>query len=393
MSPLKIAILLSYICVATLSAAMITPALPHLQAVFSLGPGEVEWIVTVFLFGYVFGQLIYGPLANRFGRLTSMRFGLVINLIGCFLCLTSYYTNSYSLLLFGRLVTALGAACGLTCTFILLYELLGQERAKHALAFAVVSFSLGVGLGVSIGGIVAEYWNWGGIFWVLLLHGALALWGTWLYDEPLQEKQSLHIVHLIRGYVHVLKNPLFIIFSLVLAASAIVNYTYSASAPLIAHGRLNLSPSEYGYWNLINIIGMLGSGFGARWLLKKYKPIAVIVYSIAFLALCIGSLFLQYLFDSKSASWFFITTMVAYFFSGLLFPCGTHYALSSVNDKGSGSSMMSFINMGTACLSVLIMGYLPFLHLTNLVVILILFLGGVSAALFSVRRRLGKLSH
>jgi DHA1 family bicyclomycin/chloramphenicol resistance-like MFS transporter len=78
----KTGILLSYICIASLSAAMITPALPHIQSFFYLSKGAVEWVVSIFLLGYVIGQLIYAPIANRYGRLTALRAGLVF-LLDC----------------------------------------------------------------------------------------------------------------------------------------------------------------------------------------------------------------------------------------------------------------------------------------------------------------------
>ena len=112
--------LLSYISIASVSAAIITPALPEIQAHFSLSLGAVEWIISAFLIGYVGGQLIYGPLANQFGRLKALRIGLVINLFGIVICLMALVVDIYWLLIIGRLITALGAASGLACTFMLI---------------------------------------------------------------------------------------------------------------------------------------------------------------------------------------------------------------------------------------------------------------------------------
>lgn len=70
--------LLSYISIASVSAAMITPALPHIEHTFALSTGTVEWVVSTFLIGYVLGQLIYAPLANVYGRLNALEWGLNI---------------------------------------------------------------------------------------------------------------------------------------------------------------------------------------------------------------------------------------------------------------------------------------------------------------------------
>ena len=71
MNGMKTTILLSYICVASFSAAIITPALPQIQTVFHLTQGNLNWVVTIFLIGYMIAQLIYTPLENRYGRLNA----------------------------------------------------------------------------------------------------------------------------------------------------------------------------------------------------------------------------------------------------------------------------------------------------------------------------------
>lgn len=65
--------LLSYISIASVSAAIITPALPHIEQTFILNSGTVEWVVSTFLIGYVIGQLIYAPLASVYGRLNALK--------------------------------------------------------------------------------------------------------------------------------------------------------------------------------------------------------------------------------------------------------------------------------------------------------------------------------
>lgn len=151
--------LLSYISIASVSAAIITPALPEIQAQYGLKSESVEWIVSAFLIGYVVGQLIYGPLANRFGRLKALRIGLMINVLGVAVCFSALTLNAYWLLIVGRLITALGAASGLACTFMLINEWLPEVQRKAAMAYSVLSFAFGVGFAVMIGGLITQYWQ------------------------------------------------------------------------------------------------------------------------------------------------------------------------------------------------------------------------------------------
>ncbi len=78
---------------------------------------------------------IYAPIANRYGRLFALRSGLILNLIGILLCLLAVPLHIFWVLVLARGITALGAASGLCCTFMLLNESLSPERAKHALSF------------------------------------------------------------------------------------------------------------------------------------------------------------------------------------------------------------------------------------------------------------------
>ena len=82
LSQSKIVLLLSYITIASISAAIITPGLPLIEHSYELGHGALEWVISIYLLGYMLGQLIYGPLANQFGRLWALRCGLLLNLLG-----------------------------------------------------------------------------------------------------------------------------------------------------------------------------------------------------------------------------------------------------------------------------------------------------------------------
>lgn len=379
MGKLKICLLLSYICIASISVAIITPALPQIESFFVLTHGLVEWVISIFLLGYVIGQLVYGPLANRFGRLSALRSGLVINILGIILCIISVWFTSYNLMLLGRLITALGSAAGLSCTFMLVNELLSKEQAKQAMSFTIVSFTIGIGLAVTVGGILTQYLGWQYCFGILLVHGILMLLFTWQFPETLINPVELHPLIILSRYSQALKNSNLIIYSLVVGLVSAVSYCYSAAAPIYAQSVLNLSPDLYAYWNFFNISGMLLSGYLSSYLMKKYSAEKVLLLGLCLLAPCLLSLLLIATLGQAIPFWFFVTTMLLYLFSGILFPAGSYLASNAITDKGISSSMMSFINMGSAMSAVIVMGYLPLSTIMAFTVTLLLFYIVVSA--------------
>lgn len=362
MKSVKVGILLSYICIASISSSMITPALPNIEQAFALSHGALEWVISIFLVGYVLGQLVYAPLANRFGRLAALRAGLVINLIGTVFCIGAIWMSSYTELLIGRFITALGAAAGLTCTFMLINELLPQDKAQKAMSYAVVSFTLGVGIAVTLGGLITQYLHWSYCFELLLLHGVVMLLCTWLYDETLVQRLPLKPDVIIKGYFDAFKNKQLLGFSVTVGLASSIGYCYAGATPIYAQTVLNLNAAEYGYWNLINMIGMLGSGFLGAYTIKKIGPKALLMTGLVLLLPCLIMLYIELKFIPTPLL-FFTTTMLLYLFSGLIFPAASFFASNAIADRATASSAMSFVNMATATLSVVVMGYLP---LTNI---------------------------
>ncbi len=374
MHVLKTVLLLSYICIASFSAALITPALPAIGQFFQISQADLSWIISIFLIGYVIGQLVYGPIAKRFGALQALRYGLVLNLIGIVICIAGPHLSSYSILLFGRFITALGSASGLACTFMLMHDLLDSHSLKQAMAYSIVSFTLGIGVAVMIGGIVTQYLNWQSCFWILFLHGGLMLALTWQFQSVSHERQALHPVVILRNYCHALKSSQLIIFSLVVGVMSVFSYGYAAIAPLYTQEKLALSASVYGYWNGLNMVGMLAGGLLSARLMKNAGPKRLLSIGFCGMLICSSILLMVGLTHIDNTLVFFITTTLAYLFGGFLFAGGSYFASQAITDKANGASMMSFINMFSAFLGVIVIGLINVAPLLSFAIVLNVFL-------------------
>lgn len=350
--------LLSYISIASVSAALITPALPEIEQTFALSTGNIEWIVSAFLIGYVIGQLVYGPLANAYGRLKALSWGLNINILGLLFCIAFSTYPHYFLLLVGRFITGLGSAAGLTCTFMLINEWLPESQRKTAMAYSILSFALGIGLSVLIGGLITQYLLWQGCFVFLLAQGILMRFGVCVFAETLVQAKPLHILTLIQDYKKALHSFKLLTFSSIWGTCSAVGYCYAAAAPQIADHYLKLSTSEYGYWNTLNILGMLAGGLSAKILMHRFSVIKLIALGYGGSGFALLSLFTLLFLDNTTVVLFFASTSLLYCFSSYLFVGGSYMASNAISDRASASSMMSFINMGVATFSVVVMGYI-----------------------------------
>src|SRR5687768_11342902 len=106
-------ILLMLISFASIHAVLFTPALPHLAHSFDITIESAQQTLTWFLIGYALGQLLYGPLANRFGRKPALYSGICLQILSSFMCVLAGKLACYPLLILGRFFLALGSGVGL----------------------------------------------------------------------------------------------------------------------------------------------------------------------------------------------------------------------------------------------------------------------------------------
>lgn len=366
----KKSILLSYVPIASTESAVLTPAFPQIQTAFNLNNGQLSSLMTLFLLGYVLCQLAFGPLANRFGRLNCLRIGFTINLLGLALGWLGGVSQHYDVLLASRFITALGGAVGLSGTFTLIHELMDEAEAKEALSFLVLSFMLGIGLGVFIGGVLTEKLGWLAIFEVMLIYAVAMLMSTFLFQEPMFLPKKISLSTLFHSYATSLKNKALRNYALILGYTSIVSYAYSTAAPFISEHHLQLSSSEYGRWNLIIMLGMLMGSLHGKRLIAKLGMKKVLSIGLSGLTVGVCILLGVFAMGYENAWIFFGIATLFYYFSGLIFPAASFLALQDAEDRSSSSGMMSFINLMSAAIALVMLGYLPFGMTWNFIAVL-----------------------
>ena len=369
MNTFKKIILLSFVSSAGFSAVMITPALPLLRHSFQLSDSCLQWIVSLFLFGYVIGQLIYAPLANSLGTIKALTIGFTLNLLGILICLVGAIHHDYTILLVGRLISALGSAAGLTCTFMIIRKTFDGIEAKQTLSLVIVSFSISVSLAILIGGFLTQHISWQSIFYALLFHGVLLLIGTRQFKVE-ETTQPFEIQSMISNYRQALSNRSLIYYSMLVGLASVVNYTYSITTPLFSYIQLDLNPAQFGLWNISTLISSLLSGGISLYCMRHFDLHSVIRIATALCCLPLVSLLVFFVIHSSYPLWYFISTALLYFSAGLIYPCGVYFATRSITNTSHASSAMSFINMLSATVSVIILGVLPFHILMDFILVL-----------------------
>src|SRR5436305_12075156 len=246
---------------------MVVPALPLLVPAFDDSPARVQLVLTLYLAGIAAGQLVYGPLSDRFGRRPVLIAGLALFLAGTILCAAAW---SLTALIVGRLLQALGACAGIVLARAIIRDVYDREAAARGLALVMMAMSLAPAVSPAFGAYLAEWLDWRAIFILLGGLGGIVFAATVVrLPETNFQRVSLDLTGMGRTSILLLRSPAFIGFALCSACTSASWFTFIAAAPQLLAQALGEPPSPYGLMILLPMAAyMLGNAAAARFALR-----------------------------------------------------------------------------------------------------------------------------
>ena len=328
----------------SMSIDMYLPAFPQIAWDLGVPIGTVQLSVSAFLFGSAIGQLVYGPLADRWGRKRPLLFGLALYIastVGCAL------VRSGEGLLFWRVVMALGGGASIVISRAVVRDL--YDTAEAARMFSLLMLVMGAApiLAPLLGGQLLLVTGWRGIFALLGLFGALSFWGAlvWLPESLPVEKRIQHRPgDMVTSYGSFLRNRRYLAYALALGAIAGINFAYIAGAPQLFIELHGISPQQFGIIFGLNAAGLIGASQLNRRLLRHYKSERIL--AVSFGVNVLGALLLSLAATTGIGG--FPAQLVLLFIclctTGILYPNVTALALAPfATAAGSASALMGTI--------------------------------------------------
>src|SRR5271169_6678911 len=188
---------------------MLVPALPMLGLVFDAAPGAVQLVLTLFLAGIAVGQLVYGPVSDRFGRRPVLLAGLTLFLVGTVLCGLAW---SLPVLIVGRTLAAMGGCAGMVLGRAIVRDVYDRERSASALATIMMVMSLAPSLSPAIGAYLVQWVGWRADFALLGAVGATVLILTAVKLEETHAPATVDLASMIGSLVLLLRSAAFLSF-------------------------------------------------------------------------------------------------------------------------------------------------------------------------------------
>ena len=251
-------ILSALMAFASISTDMYLPALPALSAALHTDPGRIQMTLSGFLVGFSLGQLLWGPIGDRYGRRTPIAIGVVLFVIGSAGCALS---GSAEQMMAWRVVQAVGASAGPVLSRAMVRDLYARERSAQMLSTLMLVMGIAPLLGPILGGQILAYWSWQGIFWTLVGMGLLALVSLLALPEtlPPQRRTSQRVGEALVGYVVLASNRRLLGYAISGGFFYGGLYAYLAGTPFAYIEYYHVPAQAYGLLFGLNIAGMMAA--------------------------------------------------------------------------------------------------------------------------------------
>lgn len=315
------------------------PALPSLNEYFHTTASLVQLSLTFSMVGLAVGQLVIGPLSDKYGRKSPLLLSLVafsVSTLGCLYAPDIYW------FIFFRLIQGLAGAGGLVISKSIatdLYE--GKELTRF---FSMLSSVQGLApiCAPVLGGFLLEVTNWKGIFWILFVIG-LALLVTLLFFKeslPLAARREGSVWVAFRHYVPVLGHGRFMCYVLVQAFAMGVMFTYIAASPFIFQSHYGLSPVAYSLCFGANAVAVMLGSLTVSFFRSATQAMRVGVVGFGLISLLVASVLISGAPVMIVEGCLFVFMI----FLGLILPSSTMLALDLERaNSGNASAVLGFL--------------------------------------------------
>ena len=353
---LQLAIVLGLItAVGPFAIDMYLPALPSIGGALHATPAAVQMSLMVFFITLGICQLVYGPLADIFGRKRPIYVGLAIFTIGSVGCA---FAPNVNVLIGFRMLQALGACACMVIPRAIVRDLYTGHDATRLMSLLMLVVSISPLLAPLTGSLIIAAFGWRGVFWALTVAGAVAVL---LAATKLQETREIHHradsswASAFAAYRKLLTDPSFLGLALVGAFGVSAFFIYLASASFVIVNHYGLTPIMFSLCFALNAAAFFGFSQLTARMTSKYGLTRVIRVTVTGFAIAMSIVAVLFVAGADSLALMMIFLFVGYGFLGLVLP--TTAVLSLENHgaiAGTASALMGALQsvVGAAVMAV-----------------------------------------
>ena len=354
-----ILILGSLATVSPFSIDMYLPGFPRIATDLNTTIDKVQLSLTGYLIGICIGQVLYGPLLDRFGRKKPLYAGLFIYIlasIGCAL------TSSVEALIVMRFFQAIGGCVGLVSSQALVSDLFTKDKRAEVFSMITLVIAVSPMIAPTVGGYVTSAFGWHWVF-IILAGIVLLIIGAIYFFLPAGKMPdpsvSLKPQAVIGSFLTVLRQPQFLIYTMAGGLATAAPFAYIAGSSDVFMNIYKVSEQQYGWIFAFLAFAMIGSTQLNHFLLKKYNSEQIIKTTLLYQSV-VGTLLVVGVYYN----WYNLYTLIGMMFifltgQGLTGPNTSALSLAPFKKHtGSASALMGSWRMGAGAIISIIVSIL-----------------------------------
>ena len=320
------------------------PAFAGIASSLGATPVQMQQTLSAYLFGFAFMSLFHGAISDSLGRRPVVLWGLAAFTLASAGCALSQ--NIGQLVLF-RAMQGLSTGAGIVVARAVVRDMFAPAQAQKVMSQITIYFGVAPAVAPIIGGWLFVHLGWHSIFWFLTAIG-IALWvaNYKLLPETLHisHRQPFNASNLMQGYWQLGLDPRFLLLALASGVPFNGMFLYVLSAPVFLGEHLGLAPTQFFWFFVLSISGIMAGAWVSGRLAGKIAPKRQIKYGFAIMLLiALINLAANILFKAE-ASWALIPVSIFSFGWAMMVPVVTLLVLDlHPMRRGMASSLQSFI--------------------------------------------------
>lgn len=263
-----------------LSIDMYLPALPQIAREFGVSAGSVQMTLNIYILGFALGQLIYGPLADSFGRKPIISIGTLIFAAAAAACAMAQTIDQ---LIFMRLLHGLSAAAGSVVISALMRDCYSKEEFSRMMSFVILVTTVAPLLAPIIGGWLLMIWSWHAIFWTI---SGLAIVTTVMVVTqiretlPVEKRQKFHLRTTLHNFLSLFRHKRVFSFMLASGFSFAGMFAFLNAGPFVYIELNHISPQSFGYYFALNVVFLFLMTLVNSRSVRRFGPVAMFRFGL-----------------------------------------------------------------------------------------------------------------
>lgn len=233
---------------------MYLPALPAIGADLQADQSQVQMTLSMFLVGFGGGQLLWGPLGDRYGRKRPAALGVALFILSSAGCAMA--ADIWSLTVW-RLLHGVGACAAPVIARAMVRDAFDRDRGASVMSLMMLVMGVAPMLAPVFGGQVLDHAGWRGIFWCLCGFGLLAGLGLLTVKETRRPAAGVHVGGLLSNYALLLLDRRFMGYALSSGFVFAGMFAYISGTPFVYIEHFGVPPEHFGYLFGVNVIALM----------------------------------------------------------------------------------------------------------------------------------------